>query len=240
MAKTGAKREVLVLQHVGIETPGTIGKVLSERGIKLKTISSYRGEKVPARLDASALLLMGGPMGVYEDDKHPYLKAERRLIESALKQKKPVLGVCLGSQLLASVLGATVKKGKQKEIGWYPVHLSPAASKDFLWAGAPKTFMGLHWHGDIFNLPPKSTALASSDLTRYQAYRFGDNAYGFLFHMEVTPPMLRNWTRDFSGELRQESLSGRKILDAAKTHQPFLQALGSVIFDRWAEKIQPS
>ena len=97
--------------------------------------------------------------------------------------------------------------------------------------------MGLHWHGDVFNLPSRSTALASSELTRYQVYRYGRNAYGFLFHLEVTPPMLRVWTKKFAGELRRESLSGPGILWDAKKYQPFLQALGGVIFDRWAEMI---
>jgi GMP synthase (glutamine-hydrolysing) len=239
-AKTGANSEVLVLQHIGIETPGTIERVLSFRGIRFKMISPYKGQKTPSRLNEAGLVVMGGPMGVYETKEYPFLKDEMKLIENALRQKKPVLGICLGSQLLASVLGARVKKGKKKEIGWYPVRLKPEASKDALWAGAPKSFMGLHWHGDIFELPKKSVALASSDLTRVQAYRYGVNAYGFLFHMEVTRSMIRKWTDVFAGELKREKISGADILRAGEHHQPFLQALGSVIFDRWAEKVSPS
>ena len=231
---------VLVLQHIGIETPGTLERVLRFRGIRLKTLSPYKGQKTPARLKEAGLIVMGGPMGVYETKQYPFLKSEMKLIEDALRQKKPILGICLGSQLLASVLGARVKKGKKKEIGWHSVYLKPEAAKDDLWAGAPKSFMGLHWHGDIFDLPKGSADLASSDLTRVQAYRYGASAYGFLFHMEVTRPMIRKWTDVFAGELKQEKISAPGILKAGEYHQPFLQALGSVIFDRWAEKVSPS
>lgn len=191
-------------------------------------------------MNENALIVMGGPMGVYETKQYPFLKDEMKLIEDALRQKKPVLGICLGSQLLASVLGAPVKKGKKKEVGWHPVFLKPEASKDALWAGAPKSFMGLHWHGDIFDLPKGSAALASSELTRVQAYRYGASAYGFLFHMEVTRIMIRKWTDIFAGELKREKISASDILRESEHHQPFLQALGSVIFDRWAEKVLPS
>jgi GMP synthase (glutamine-hydrolysing) len=120
-------------------------------------------------------------MGVYDAPRYPFLSAEMRLIEDALRRDKAVLGVCLGSQLLAAALGAQVVKGRQKEIGWHPVNLSPDAVSDPVWYQVAPSFMALHWHGDVFNLPAGAISLASSALTEYQAFRYGRSTYGFLF-----------------------------------------------------------
>lgn len=115
-------REVLVLQHPITETPGTIVEVISQHGIGIHMVRSFISETVPTELgDRLGLIVMGGPMNVYEHDRYNFLRNELYFIEHVLQQNKPVLGICLGSQLLAAVLGADVKKGAQKEIGWYPV-----------------------------------------------------------------------------------------------------------------------
>jgi GMP synthase (glutamine-hydrolysing) len=128
--------EVYVLQHIPCETLGTIADALTSQGITAHYLRSFAGEAVPRDMaDAAGLIIMGGPMGVYEQDHYPYLRDELLLIENALRLEKPVLGVCLGSQLLAAALGAEVKKNTAKEIGWYPIALTDTAHQDHLWKG---------------------------------------------------------------------------------------------------------
>jgi GMP synthase (glutamine-hydrolysing) len=226
---------VWVLQHIHCETLGTIAAALDAKGIAPHYVRSFEGQTVPKDMDdALGLIIMGGPMGVYELDRYAFLRDEMLLIEQALKANKPILGVCLGSQLLASALGAEVKKGKSKEIGWYPVTLSEAGHSDPLWTGVDPSFMAYHWHGDIFDLPRGALSLASSALTRCQAYRYGANAYGFLFHMEVTADMIAAMVQTFRDELLEQGITGQSVVEPAKQHLPKLQEIGAAVFQAWA------
>jgi GMP synthase (glutamine-hydrolysing) len=230
--------KVLILQHVACETPGTIWSVLEHAGIAVQIVRSFEEQTVPEELgDCQGLIVMGGPMGVYEQDKYHFLREEIRLIEQALERKTPVLGVCLGSQLLASVLGSAVRPGKSKEIGWHAVTLTDAASKDPLWHGLSETFTGLHWHGDIFDVPNGAVSLASSDLTACQAYRYGDFAYGLLFHLEITESMIREWLSVFAEELEDAAISNLPILEGINQHQSALQEIGQTVFRRWTNLV---
>jgi GMP synthase (glutamine-hydrolysing) len=232
--------KVWVLQHIQVETLGTIAQALDTQGIAAHYVRSFAGEAVPESMDdAAGLIVMGGPMGVYEKDRHPFLRAEMRLIEQALKAEKPILGVCLGSQLLAATLGAEVKKGKIKEIGWYPITLSEACRSDPLWAETDPHFTAYHWHGDIFDLPRGAVSLASSALTECQAYRYGSNAYGFLFHMEVTDAIIEAMVRTFSVELQEQGLDGGSIVAQAEEHLAPLQQIGGGVFQSWARLLGP-
>jgi GMP synthase (glutamine-hydrolysing) len=227
--------EVLVIQHIECETAGTIADALGAKGTSLRIVSVYKGEPIPKELGAAGgLVVMGGPMGVYEADRYPFLSEEIRLIERAVKAEKPVLGVCLGSQLLAKALGASVTKGTRKEIGWYPVSLADDAAKDPLWAGLQRSFTAYHWHGDVFELPAGAEWLASSALTPCQAFRYGKGAYGLLFHMEVTEQIIAGMIRTFAQELRDEGLDGQRIAELSASHLPHLQSIGSLVFGRWA------
>ena len=223
------------LQHIDCETPGVFEETLRAAGVSLKVIRAFAGEEVPERMgEASGLIVMGGPMGVYEQREQPFLSKEIRLIQDAVHRRLPVLGVCLGSQLLAASLGSEVRKGAKKEIGWLPVRLSEAGKKDPLLQGLPETFTPLHWHGDVFDLPAGAVSLASSDRTAHQAFRYGDSAYGFLFHVEITEPMLRQWTQAFRPELDAEHLDGAAILNAAPEHLRSLQPIAAQVAQRWA------
>ena len=228
-------RTVWVIQHIECETPGTIADALEGKGIAIQTVSAYKGQPIPKKIGAAAgLLIMGGPMGVYEADRFPFLREELRLIEQAVKEDKAVLGVCLGSQLLATALGARVTKGKKKEIGWYPVSLAEGAARDPLWAGVEPSFTAYHWHGDVFELPRGAERLASSALTPCQAFRYGDRAYGFLFHMEVTEKIIGGMIRTFAAELKEEKLDAQRITEMAANYLPNLRSIGKVVFSRWA------
>jgi GMP synthase (glutamine-hydrolysing) len=232
-------RDVLVLQHVGCETLGAIEGALTAAGFRARYVRAFLGESVPETLgDAAGLVVMGGPQSVYEQDQFPYLCAEMKLMERALKEQRPVLGTCLGSQLLAATLGANVRPGPRKEIGWYPLTLSAEAAGDALWHDVPQAFMGFHWHGDIFDLPSGALRLASSQLTENQAFRYGTNAYGFLFHMEVNEAMVREWVGNFSGELARAKIDGAEIVAGISEHLARLQQIGADVYSRWAKLLK--
>jgi GMP synthase (glutamine-hydrolysing) len=227
--------KVLAIQHVRCETLGTIADALGARGIPFDVVRTFEGQPVPNNLKGyNGLILMGGPMGVYEQDRHPFLRQEIRLIEAALRQDKPLLGVCLGSQLLAAALGAPVTKGKSKEIGWHPITLTQAAMRDLLWAELEPSFVAYHWHGDVFELPSGAVSLASSEKTPHQAFRYGRSAYGILFHMEVTERIIEEMVKTFQDELRAEDLDGLGIVQHSRKHLPRLGEIGKSVFTRWA------
>jgi GMP synthase (glutamine-hydrolysing) len=230
-----------MLQHVAPETPGTLGEALAERGLLSRTVRPFDGDAVPPELaGAKGLVVMGGPMGVYDTDAHPHLRSEMALVEEALRADVPVLGVCLGSQLIADVLGADVRPAPAKEIGWHGVRLTEAAAGDPLFANAPQRFPAFHWHGDAFETPAGCTRLAWSAQTDCQAFRYGapgSGAYGLLFHMEVTPEIVRGMTVAFADELEAEDIDGEALRKDAAAHLPPLQQIGRGVFGRWAERV---
>ncbi|MBV8881283.1 MAG: type 1 glutamine amidotransferase [Planctomycetaceae bacterium] len=226
---------VVVLQHAAPEGPAAIGDALQRRGIGLRTVRIDQGAAVPESMEGAAgLVVMGGPMSVYEADRLAHLSAELQLIERALEDGLPILGVCLGSQLLAAALGARVYSSGRKEIGWHEVRLRKDAGKDPLWRGIDSRFMGFHWHGDVFDLPRRAVPLASSVLTEHQAFRAGDNAYGLLFHLEVGEPQVRGFVKSFAKELAAAKIPPAAILDGLPDHLKTLQRVGAQVFDRWA------
>jgi GMP synthase (glutamine-hydrolysing) len=231
-------KKVIVLQHAECEGPGSLSDPLAAVALPVSIVRGDLGEAIPADLNnVSALIVMGGPMSTYEQDKYPFLLDEIRLLQAAVNAHLPVIGICLGSQLLAAALGANVRPGPQKEIGWFPVYLEPGASADPLFADAPNRFEGFHWHGDIFDLPHGATRLAHSDLTECQAFRY-ENAYGILFHMEVTQASIAGMLAAFSSELAQTGVPAEDLASGTNRHLASLQSIGSLVFRRWVDTIQ--
>lgn len=237
-AKAGETRRrprVLALQHHAAEPPAGIATALDRAGAELVVVRIDRSEPVPASLaGADGLVVLGGPMGVSESDRYPNLRDERRLIEEAVRSGLPFLGICLGSQLLAAVLGAPVTTGNQKEIGWYPVTLEEDAAGDPLFGGLPDSFAVFHWHGDIFTLPAGAVPLARSERTRHQAFRFGPAAYGLLFHLEVSARQVDAMTASFQDELVEAGQTAAALRDGAARVGSHLEELAGVVFGRWA------
>ena len=226
---------VLVLQHMPYETPGTIGATLASRGVALETVPVFDGAPVPRDLGAAdALLVMGGPMGVDEADRHPAIRDELRLIERAVDEARPVLGVCLGSQLLATALGGTVSKGRAKEIGWHTVTLTDAGAEDPLLGGSGRSFVAFHWHGDVFSVPPGAVALASSELTPNQGYRYGESVYGLQFHPEVDRAILDGMIGDFEQELEEAGVTAADVRAGADVHLAALRRTCASMTSAWA------
>lgn len=226
--------DVLVLQHAAEEDLGSIATVFAYRRHRFRYVRAYAGEVVPPRLDAHGLVVMGGPQSVYERDRYPWIADELRLINEALDAEKPVLGICLGSQLLAAALGANVYPGRRKEIGWFPVQLHPDMHRDPLFGDIGRTFTAFHWHGDVFDLPKNAASLGHSAVTLHQGFRFGRNAYGVLFHLEVTAEQVTSMLGAFGGEVTAAGADAAGIAAEAARHLPDLQALGAGVFDAWA------
>jgi GMP synthase (glutamine-hydrolysing) len=214
---------------------------LRRRGLSFERLDVWRkGARFPAARDFRALVVMGGPMGVYERRKHPFLTPEVRFIRAFLKLGRPVLGVCLGSQLMAAALGGNVHKNKAKEIGWYPLAATVAGKRDALF----KTLAALHtafqWHGDTFTLPAGAVHLARSPLCRHQAFRAGPGAYGLQFHPEVTAAMVRDWLRQPGVEAELAAAAPdarRKLAGGVARHLPRQARLGRAFFDGWCRLI---
>jgi len=210
---------VLIIKNIAAEGPGTIEDYLRSENLPYSIIDLNRGAAIPAIDSFTHLVIMGGPMAVYEMDRHSFLINEALLIERAVRAGKHILGVCLGAQMVAHVLGAPVYPGPQKEIGWYDAALTLHGMNDALMSAlkvsdkdAARVFQ---WHGDTFDLPPGSVRLASSDLYSNQAFRYTDRVYGLQFHIEVTPAIVSTWLKhekgiDFAG-ITSES---EKIFDS--------------------------
>lgn len=194
--------KVLAIRHISRENAGTIERFLCERGMGLEYWD------IPAEADRQvsvseydAVISLGGPMGVYETERHPFVRHELEFLKALVRARKPVLGICLGAQMLAKALGADVFRGTQKEIGWYDVNLTPAAREDRVFSklcggskGYPEGRLRVfQWHGDTFELPPGAVRLAYSPLYQNQAFRYDEFAYGLQFHVEMTGPMIQEW-----------------------------------------------
>jgi len=189
--------QILALVHVASEGTGTLGAFLDSVGADIKTVRLYDGEPLPDDPQAfHAVVSMGGPMNVYEEAKYPFLKAETEFLRKAVNKDLPVLGICLGSQMIAKACGARVELAAAKEVGWGVVKLTEEGRKDPLFSGLPERFHVLQWHEDMFHVPEGGHLLASSEICPYQAFRYR-NAVGLQFHLEVDAEILEEW---FSGK----------------------------------------
>lgn len=237
----------LVLQHIAAEGPGGLAPMLATRGWQLETVALYDGAQLPAEPRAyQAIIVMGGPMGVYDDAAYPFLRAEHRFLHRALTQQVPLLGICLGSQLLAKVLGARVYRNPVQEIGWDTVDLTPDGLLDPLFEGVSSPIRVLQWHGDAFDLPAGATVLASSGRCQHQAFRYHDQVYGVLFHLELTPVMIQSWVSSFREELlnmADATIAERMIADTARYFDVYEQTRTHIfgnLFDRiWQPSVTP-
>ncbi len=194
-----------ILQHVAFEGLGSMEAWFKSRGHELRYTRLYAGELPadPAGKGSPAdwLVIMGGPMGVHDEAEFPWLVPEKRAIEAALKRGAAVLGVCLGAQLLAHVLGAEVGPNPEKEIGWFPVDPAPDTAATWLGKTFPGRFTPFHWHGDTFAIPAGAVPLGSSHACKNQGFLYRENALGLQFHPEITPDALAGLLRHCGGEL---------------------------------------
>lgn len=187
-------RRLLVFKHVPYEILGNLDPLLRAAGFRIRYVNF--GRQPESRPDISkyhGLIVLGGPMNCDESDRYPHLATEIDLIQQAIEEGKPVLGICLGAQLIARALGGRVTRNKTREIGWYELNPTAAAHDDPLFSHFDASQMIFQWHGDTFDIPPGATHLASSPDCRNQAFRYRDNVYGLQFHLEVDEPMILRW-----------------------------------------------
>ena len=187
------RRSWTILQHVAWEGPGLITGVARAHGVPIEVRRMDRGDAVPRVGDIAGVIVLGGPMGVRDASSLPFLAAEQRLLRAAVQHDLPVLGVCLGAQLLAAALGARVEKGPAPEIGPGEVRLTADGLNDPVLGGAGAALPVVHWHEDTFEVPSGAVRLAESPLCRNQAFRVGQRAYAFQFHLEVDRALADAW-----------------------------------------------
>lgn len=220
-------RSALVIQHAEVEGVGRFADWFPQCGLELRVVHPYDGEALPAAVDADALIVMGGPMGAYDDERAPWLPAVRDLLASAVDAGVPTLGVCLGAQLLAVATGGRVERGAHgPEIGLGEVSVSIA---DRLLDIGPLAVT--QWHYDtVTELPSTATLLASSAVYPVQAYRVGDSAWGLQFHVEAGPELVAEWAR-------AERRDVEAIVGPLSAADPQLAEAGEQIARRFAEVI---
>ncbi len=190
------------IQHVPFEGPANIRGWAEKLGWQISGTHLYGQEKLPAPDELDWLVIMGGPMNIYEEKEYPWLAAEKRFIEKAIEKDKVVLGICLGAQLIADVLGGRVVRNRYKEIGWFPVSLRPEGLESTPFRGFPDKFPALHWHGDTFSLPPGAAMLAESEACPAQAFSSnGDRVLALQFHLESSIDSIRALIQNCSDEL---------------------------------------
>ena len=224
-----AHSRVYVFQHVACEDLGTFAEVLPARGFAADYVRLFAGDLVPDDWSkAAALIFLGGPMSVNDEERYPYLAAEKAIIRGALARQTPTLGVCLGAQLIASAAGSRVFSGVRPEVGWAAVSLTMEGRQDPMLAPLTDLAAVFHWHGDTFDLPQGGVRLAFSALTMNQAFRLGQAAYGLQFHLEVDMAMIEAWIHAYPTDLGADAAAAaRRINTEAATHMAPLRAAAS-------------
>ena len=227
---------VVIFRHVDCEGPGYLAEVLAHRRIPFEMVRVDAGEAVPARPRAAGLVFMGGPMSVNDD--LPWIEPELALIRRAVEAGTPVLGHCLGGQLIARALGAEVGPNPVKEIGWLPVATVEGAA-DAPWiAGVAPELSAFHWHGETFSLPAGATHLFASDHCPNQGFAVGSGVLALQFHVEMTVELVREWVARYGEELAGAAGSPavqppERILEDLDRRVGTLHEVADVLYDRW-------
>jgi GMP synthase (glutamine-hydrolysing) len=230
----------LVVQHIRCEPPGVFTEVLGRHGITIETAELDQGDPLPDWCDVDLAVVMGGPMGVYDEAQHPWLAGEKKWIAEAVRAGMPYFGVCLGAQLLAASLGAAVRTGSTPEVGVLPVTLTEAGQADPVLSVLGPEFDALQWHGDTFDVPDGAVCLGSSPAYPHQAMRFGDVAYGVQFHIEVTGQMFAEWGQVPAYAASAQAALGASGFDilarAFAGNRDAMAASADRMFDSWLRR----
>ncbi|KAF5436216.1 GMP synthase - Glutamine amidotransferase [Candidatus Methanophagaceae archaeon] len=216
-----------IVQHIECEGPGYLGDFLHDNGIEYEIVRMYEGEQLPDIFDV--LIVLGGPMNVYEEERYPYLKGLNKTIKNFATGGGFYLGFCLGGQLLAKALGAKVRRNHTKEIGNFEIQLTDGGVEDQLFKGFGTAFPALEWHGDTFEIPAGAIKLVGSALCANQAFRF-KNAYGLQFHLEATTEMLAEWVNVYGDELTEEEIDAAALIEELKIKVDIYRELSNQLF----------
>ncbi len=219
------------LQHVPFEGLGSMEAVLKEKGHQLSSTHLYAKQTLPSVNDIDWLIVMGGPMGIYEEDVYPWLSEEKKFIRNAIDSGKIVLGICLGAQLIADVLGARVYKNTDREIGWFDISRSEEADSTILSKAIPERVEVFHWHGDTFDIPKGAIPVAESEACKNQGFIMDDRVLAFQFHLETTAESAKSLIDNCGDELDGSSYvqSKNEILPDSKRFSNINQVMLSVL-----------
>ena len=232
--------QVLAIRHVAFEDLGVLDAVLAERGCQVRYVEAPLGQLSEVDpMAADLVVVLGGPIGAYEEQAYPFLLDELRLLEKRLAAGRPTLGLCLGSQLMARALGARVYAGDHKEIGWSPLALTEDGVRSPLrHLGVDDNGAVLHWHGDTFDLPDGAVRLASTPLYENQAFAYGPNALGLQFHPEVTARGLEAWFVGHAFEIgATPGVSAQQLRADTRQWAPVLERQGRLCMEQWLDQL---
>lgn len=215
------------LQHAEFEIPSNVKRWADERKHPINGTLLFKNEKLPDINEFDLLVIMGGPMNIYEEDKYSFLNEEKKFIEKAIKNDKKVLGICLGSQLLADVLGAKVIKNRFKEIGWFPVNMTEDSRKYKLFDSFPDKFTAFHWHGDTFAIPDGAVCIAQSKACANQGFIYENKVIGLQFHIEPDEECIKTFLKYGKDELQKDNFvqTETEILSNVKNVLPMYELL---------------
>jgi len=230
-------KRLLVIQNARCEHLGTLQSMFENDDFKIDSLIAVDGDNLPNNVDGyNALVILGGPAGVYEN--HRYLRDEEKLIKDAMSKNMPTLGICLGSQLIASAAGGRVYKGPRKEIGWYTVELTNDGMND-IFKGLKKNTTVFQWHGDTYDLPNGTVTLAKSEHYPVQAFRVG-SAVGIQFHLEVSKDMVMDWIEQYRAELEsvRNYINVDTIIAGLNTNIDALNGYTSILYRNFRNLIK--
>ncbi|MCP3443374.1 glutamine amidotransferase [Bradyrhizobium sp. CCGUVB14] len=231
------RRSAVALRHVAFEDLGLLAPIMEREGWNVSFCEAPVDDlSHPSIGDADLLIVLGGPIGVYETDSYPFITREIDLLERRLAQGLPTLGICLGAQLMAKALGARVHAGNVKEIGWGSLTLSDTGRASCLTPLAEGTPV-LHWHGDTFDLPDHAARLASNENYENQAFEFGNNALALQFHLEADPRQLEEWYVGHAVELASARISVPELRARTAEYSKIVARQADRIFTSWLNQL---
>ncbi len=199
------KKSILIIKHIDIEEPGNLEEFFGSRDFDLLIVDVSKQSLWSVDIAGiKAVIVLGGPMNVYEEDLYPFLKDENLLLKLALQKRIPILGICLGAQLLAKACGVEVRRANKKEMGWDDLSFTPAGEEDKLFLQVKEPLKIFQWHEDTFDIPSNAELLVIGRDCRNQAFRVGDNAYGLQFHIEVTPEIIKSWIYKYAPDKKNK------------------------------------
>jgi GMP synthase (glutamine-hydrolysing) len=234
----GEKLRLHSLQHVSFEGLAHVEEWARVKGHRISRTLLFNDDPFPSMGEFDWLVILGGPMNIYEEEKYPWLKREKKFIAEAIAQQKVVLGVCLGAQLIADVLGGKVTQNPYREIGWYPVRLSAEAKNSPIFDGLPSRFMAFHWHGDTFAIPPGALRIAESDGCTNQALEYNGRTIGLQFHLESSIASIQKLIQNCADEIGEgEYIQKPGEMMRQKDHVPQINKLMGLLLDNLEKRL---